>query len=166
MATISQRQEQFRQGRLAAGYKREAFWLDQAAQDALKQVKLLSPDGTTRDQIVNQALIELLAHNTKQLETNSMKPLETNQVLLVANDSVLETNSMEPLATNSNTPADRAELAGIARDWRGKGMTLDQIANRLNEAGWTPSAIPAKRTTADVWTAKTLSQLLNRDCKE
>ena len=157
MATTSERQERFRQRQLASGSKREAFWLDQAAQDALKQVKSLHSD-RTRDQIVCDALTGLLEHNTKPLDADTVKPLATNS-------TVLETNSMEPLATNSNTPADRAELATLARSWRVAGMTLDQIASRLNGLGWTPSAIPAKRTTADSWTAKTLSQLLNRDCK-
>ena len=134
MATTSERQERYRLARLASGSKREAFWLEPQAQDALKQVKSLRP-GATRDQIVNQALIELLAHN----------------------DSVL--------ATNADMPVDRAELATLAREWRLECMTLEQVATRLNDLGWTPSAIPAKRNTADSWTAKTLSQLLNRDCK-
>ena len=141
MATASERQAQFRQRHLDAGSKREAFWLEPQALSALARLRSLHPG--TRDQIVNQALIALL-------ETNSVKPLN-------AADSVLE--------TNSNAPVDRAELAAIAREWRCEGLTLEQVATRLNEAGWTPSAIPAKRTTADSWTAKTLSQLLNRDCK-
>lgn len=156
MATTSQRQEQFRQGRLAAGYRREAFWLEPSALSALEQLRSIHPG--TRDQIVSNALTGLLEHNTKPLDADTVKPLATNS-------TVLETNSMEPLATNSNAPADRAELATLAREWRVAGMTLEQVATRLNDLGWTPSAIPAKRTTADSWTAKTLSQLLNRDCK-
>ena len=149
MATISQRQERFRQRRLADGSKREAFWLDAAAQDALARLRSIHT-GLTRDQLVGISLIALLEHN-KLLDSNNTKMLDSNTTKL--------------LATNSNTPADRAELAAIARSWRDKGQTLEQVANRLNDYGWTPSAIPAKRTTSDLWTAKTLSQLLNRDCK-
>ena len=157
MATVKERQEQFRQRRLADGSRRECFWLDASAQDALAQLRSLHP-GTTRDQTVNQALTGLLAHNhAKPLDANSVKPLEHNEKLLLANGFLLE--------TNRKMPADRAELAAIARNWRGEGMTLEEVATRLNEAGWTPSAIPAKRTTGDAWTAKTVSQLLNRDCK-
>lgn len=134
MATTSERQEQFRQGRLAAGYRRECFWLDAAAQNALKQLRALHPD-QTRDGLVNQALTGLLEHNNSALDTNSKMPV------------------------------DRAELAAVVRSWRGQGMTLEQVATRLNEAGWTPSAIPAKRATSDQWNFKTVSQLLNRDYK-
>ena len=160
MATISQRQERFRQRRLADGSKREAFWLDAAAQDALARLRSIHT-GLTRDQLVGISLIALLEHN-RPLDDNSAKPLlEHNKPL--ATNRPLEHNKV--LATNADMPADRAELAGIARDWRGQGVTLDVIAKRLNERGWTPSAIPAKRTTAETWTGKTVSQLLNRDCK-
>ena len=148
MATVKERQEQFRQRRLADGSRRECFWLDASAQDALAQLRSLHP-GTTRDQTVNQALTGLLAHNhAKPLDTNSVKSLD-------ATDSAL--------ATNGKMPVDRAELAAVARSWRTNGMTLEQVAHRLNEAGWTPSAIPAKRNTSDQWNFKTVSQLLNRD---
>ena len=161
MATISQRQEQFRQGRLANGYRRECFWLEPSAQDALARLRSIYPKKTTRDLIVNQALKDLLAHNTK--------PLETNQTLLETNSTVLATNSMEPLATNSTPPADRAELATIARSWRGQGVSLEQVATRLNVSGWTPDAIPSeagakpRNNAASLWNVKTISQLLNRD---
>ena len=149
MATASERQAQFRQRHLDAGSKREAFWLEPQALSALATLRSLRPG--TRDQIVNQALIALL-------ETNSVKPFEANTTkLLEANNAVLE--------TNSNAPADRAELAAIAREWRCEGLTLEQVATRLNQAGWTPSAIPAKRITSDAWSGKSIAQLLNRDCK-
>ena len=149
MATASERQAQFRQRHLDAGSKREAFWLEPQALSALATLRSLRPG--TRDQIVNQALIALL-------ETNSVQPLEANTTkLLEANNAVLE--------TNSNAPVDRAELAAIAREWRCEGLTLEQVATRLNEAGWTPSAIPAKRITGDAWSGKSIAQLLNRDCK-
>ena len=157
MATASERQERFRQRRLADGCNREAFWLEPSALSALAQLRSLRP-GTTRDQIVNQALIALLDSNNL-LATNSTNLLATNST------NLLEDNATKPLATNADMPVDRAALATLARSWRVAGMTLDQISARLNERGWTPSAIPAKRTTADQWTAKTLSQLLNRDCK-
>ena len=148
MATASERQAQFRQRHLDAGSRREAFWLEPQALSALAQLRSIHG---TRDQIVNQALIALL-------ETNSAKPLEANTTkLLEANNAVLE--------TNRNAPVDRAELAAIARDWRCEGLTLEQVATRLNEAGWTPSAIPAKRITGDAWSGKSIAQLLNRDCK-
>ena len=127
MATASERQAQFRQRHLDAGSRREAFWLEPQALSALATLRSLHPE-TTRDQIVNQALIALLE-------------------------------------TNSKAPADRAELAAIAREWRCEGLTLEQVATRLNEAGWTPSAIPAKRITSDAWSGKSIAQLLNRDCK-
>ena len=127
MATASERQAQFRQRHLDAGSRREAFWLEPQALSALATLRSLHPE-TTRDQIVNQALIALLE-------------------------------------TNSKAPADRAELAAIAREWRCEGLTLEQVATRLNEAGWPPSAIPAKRITSDAWSGKSIAQLLNRDCK-
>ena len=143
MATASERQAQFRQRHLDAGSRREAFWLEPQALSALAQLRSIHG---TRDQIVNQALIALL-------ETNSAKPLEANTTkLLEANNAVLE--------TNRNAPVDRAELAAIARDWRCEGLTLEQVATRLNEAGWTPSAIPAKRITGDAWSGKSIAQLL------
>lgn len=160
MATTSQRQEQFRQGRLAAGYRREAFWLEPQALSALERLRSLRP-GTTRDRIVSNALTGLLEHN-KPLSSNSgQAPLETNRVL--ATNRPLEHNAV--LETNRNAPVDRAELAAIAREWRCEGLTLEQVATRLNDRGWTPSAIPAKRTTGDSWSGKSIAQLLNRDCK-
>ena len=132
MATVKERQEQFRQRRLADGSRRECFWLDAAAQDALVQLRALHP-GTTRDQMVSMALTGLLEHNNSALDTNGKMPV------------------------------DRAELAAVVRSWRGEGMTLNQIADRLNDFGWTPSAIPAKRATSDQWNFKTVSQLLTRD---
>ena len=150
MATASERQAQFRQRHLDAGSRREAFWLEPQALSALATLRSLHP-GTTRDHLVNQALIALL-------ETNSVKPLESNATkLLEANNAALE--------TNSNAPVDRAELAAIAREWRCEGLTLEQVATRLNQSGWTPSAIPAKRITSDAWSGKSIAQLLNRDCK-
>lgn len=79
MATTSQRQEQFRQGRLAAGYRREAFWLEPAALSALERLRSIHT-GLTRDQLVGVSLIALLEHN-KPLDDNSVKPLlDTNKL--------------------------------------------------------------------------------------
>lgn len=102
------------------------------------------------------ALTALLDHNANPLDSNSVKPLD-------ADDLALDSNRQP---ANHSTPVDRAELASRARSWRGQGMTLEQVANRLNEAGWTPSAVPSRRNAADVWTPKTISQLLNRDYKD
>ena len=86
MATTSQRQEQFRQGRLAAGYRREAFWLEPAALSALERLRSIHT-GLTRDQLVGVSLIALLEHN-KPLDDNSVKPLLEDNGLLCSNSPV------------------------------------------------------------------------------
>ena len=74
-----------------------------------------------------------------------------------------------PLAVGQNEPEDRAKLARIGHDWKGRGMTATAIAQHWNDQGWTPDRIP-KRTgdaprgdAATTWDAKAVSRLLLRD---
>lgn len=100
------------------------------------------------------------------LEPQALSALERLRSLRPGTrDQIVNQALIALLETNSKAPAGRAELAAIAREWRCEGLTLEQVATRLNEAGWTPSAIPAKRTTSDSWSGKSIAQLLNRDCK-
>lgn len=68
-----------------------------------------------------------------------------------------------------NAPQDRAALAVIGHQYRSDGLTLEAIAERFNQSLWTPDLIPkqqgqpARADSPTRWTAKAVSQLLNRD---
>lgn len=75
-----------------------------------------------------------------------------------------------PAATpDASTPGDREALAKIGHQWREEGLTLDAIATRFNEQGWTPATIPKeagtqpRKDSPKEWTGKMISQLLSRD---
>jgi len=67
---------------------------------------------------------------------------------------------------DSPIPSDRAALAALVRERREQGLSFKQIADGLNDRGWTPDKIPGKTgnrvDASPAWTEKTLSQLLNR----
>lgn len=74
-----------------------------------------------------------------------------------------------PLAVGQNEPEDRAKLARIGHDWKGKGMPATAIAQQWNALGWTPDRIPKRAgdaprgDAATTWDAKAVSRLLLRD---
>jgi hypothetical protein len=134
-------------GRLAAqGIKREVFFATPEAQTALAELRALHPD-KTRDNILCDAVICLLAaHQQPAPATIEPSP-----------------------ATVPDLPADRAELARRGHELIASGMTAAAIAEKFNAAGWTPDKIPKvaggkpRSDSATTWTAKMISQLLNRD---
>ncbi len=60
----------------------------------------------------------------------------------------------------------------IGHRWRREGATLEAVAARFNQAGWTPDAVPKRAGTAprsdapSRWTGKATSQLLTRDYRD
>ena len=74
-----------------------------------------------------------------------------------------------PLAVGQAKPDDRAKLARIGHDWKGKGMPATAIAQQWNALGWTPDRIPKRAgdaprgDAATTWDAKAVSRLLLRD---
>lgn len=83
------------------------------------------------------------------------------------------TPSQEPIAVappaQDSTPVDRLELAWRGHEFLESGMTAANIAQEFNSRGWTPDKIPKvaggrpRSDSATAWTAKRVSQLLNRD---
>jgi len=72
------------------------------------------------------------------------------------------------ISSDSDIPADRRALADVVRSMREAGRTLAEIADEFNRTGRTPDKFPSpgktpRRDSAQVWTIKTLSQLINRD---
>ena len=140
----------------AQGSTRLSVFLDPEAHAVLGALRTLHP-GKSIDGLINEVMtgrISLPGNESSAeipLPGNDPDHPETAQALL------------------GNTPICRAKLAMIGHRWRREGATLEAVAARFNQAGWTPDAVPKRAGTAprsdapSRWTGKATSQLLTRD---
>lgn len=156
----------------AEGKTRLSIALDPEARAGLATLRGQHP-GRSIDSLINGLLAgkislsrnsrpprNTLPGNDQSLPCNKTSPLPGNDQSLPHNDPPLPSNAV---------PASRAELATVGHRWRREGATLEAVAARFNQAGWTPDAVPKRAGTAprsdasNRWTGKATSQLLTRD---
>ncbi len=150
---------ELRSRRSAAGQKRISFFATVPAQDALARLRVAHP-GKTLDAVLCDLLVRALPGDAIQghpvtVEGSPGDPGQSHPV------------TIKPLP--GDLPADRAALATIGHWLRDEGLTLAQVAERLNQAGYTPDKIPKRKglrpraDSAAVWTIKSVNRLLSRD---
>jgi len=162
----------------AQGSTRLSVFLDPEAHAVLGALRTLHP-GKSIDGLINEVMTGRISLPGN--ESSAEIPLPGNEssaeIPLPGNESSAEI----PLPGNDpdhpetaqallgNTPICRAKLAMIGHRWRREGATLEAVAARFNQAGWTPDAVPKRAGTAprsdapSRWTGKATSQLLTRD---
>ena len=162
----------------AQGSTRLSVFLDPEAHAVLGALRTLHP-GKSIDGLINEVMTGRISLPGN--ESSAEIPLPGNEssaeIPLPGNESSAEI----PLPGNDpdhpetaqallgNTPICRAKLAMIGHRWRREGATLEAVAARFNQAGWTPDAVPKRAGTAprsdasNRWTGKATSQLLTRD---
>ena len=151
----------------AQGSTRLSVFLDPEAHAVLGALRTLHP-GKSIDGLINEVMTGRISLPGN--ESSAEIPLPGNEssaeIPLPGNDPDHPETAQALLG---NTPICRAKLAMIGHRWRREGATLEAVAARFNQAGWTPDAVPKRAGTAprsdapSRWTGKATSQLLTRD---
>ena len=151
----------------AQGSTRLSVFLDPEAHAVLGALRTLHP-GKSIDDLINEVMTGRISLPGN--ESSAEIPLPGNEssaeIPLPGNDPDHPETAQALLG---NTPICRAKLAMIGHRWRREGATLEAVAARFNQAGWTPDAVPKRAGTAprsdapSRWTGKATSQLLTRD---
>ena len=151
----------------AQGSTRLSVFLDPEAHAVLGALRTLHP-GKSIDDLINEVMTGRISlpGNESSAEISLPGNESSAEISLPGNDPDHPETAQALLG---NTPICRAKLAMIGHRWRREGATLEAVAARFNQAGWTPDAVPKRAGTAprsdapSRWTGKATSQLLTRD---